>query len=307
MCFRTTAASSAKSATRAPPHRWPSPPARVARLSDRATTPSAWRIATATAALRTQHQLQQQHQCLLLFCALMLLLPSTATPSAAATAAASSRVNTFLFHRQQQQQLESQVNLTTSSTATGQQHEVKVLSSSTSPHHNHHARSIEGPYPWAPAPIRHWWAQHHRRSTTSTDNHKQQLQCLNRHRERLKAVMGLEASSSSPGSNFRHLHQAESWAQRVCSQATLEARVRLLLSESPCERHRVCQVLSPADLRGVESDERRVCMRRVEKWWKVFHAVEMAVLDFDKAFITSLDASQYSVMYDVKRCKVSIR
>ena len=179
-----------------------------------------------------------------------------------------------------------------------------------------------GPWPWAPAPIRHWWAQHHhkRSAPTSTSSsgsgksngngsgngngnggddadevgqqqhHEQNQQCL-RHLEYM------------PADSVLHFHQGKQFAEKLCNATSIDKRVKMLLSTSPCDLHKVCQVLSPQDLQEISS-EPLVCKEAVRRWWKKFHTINKAILDFEKIFTTSLDIDQYSVMFNVQRCKV---
>jgi hypothetical protein len=99
------------------------------------------------------------------------------------------------------------------------------------------------------------------------------------------------------------VHGGPAWARRVCSSSPLDARVKLLLAESPCRQHRVCQVLSPTDLQRVASDA--TCMEEVKtKWWKLFHRVDKILHEFELGFINKFDIDRYSVEFDVDQCKV---
>lgn len=189
----------------------------------------------------------------------------------------------------------------------------KTKQSSDSPYfsHFHSSSSLDyyngavsdgavGPWPWAPAPIRHWWAQHHKRSSSSSSesnpqrtkrNHVLLHQCL-RHLDYM------------PEDSVFHYSQGSTWLRQVCQADQIDKRVSLLLESSPCHLHRVCQVLSPHDLKGIASGDVNTCLRTVEQWWKKFHNISRALVEFDKIFTTSLDIDQYSVMFDVEECKV---
>ncbi len=157
------------------------------------------------------------------------------------------------------------------------------------------------PPPVSPWPIRHWWALHHNKR--SLPQQQQYPKCL--------PNSDLNSSSSSSHGGVQHsspalsVHGGPSWARRVCSASALDDRVRLLLSESPCRRHRVCQVLSPTDLQRVASDA--TCMEEVRhKWWKLFHKVDKILVDFEQAFTKKLDSDRYSVKFQVDQCRVRI-
>ncbi len=85
----------------------------------------------------------------------------------------------------------------------------------------------------------------------------------------------------------------------------MDSRVRELLRANPCPRHRVCQVLSPRDLKGVASGDARVCRRTVEGWWRRFHAIHKALVEFERVFTHKLDIGDFSVMHEVEQCQVS--
>lgn len=175
------------------------------------------------------------------------------------------------------------------------------------------APSVAGPWPWAPAPIRHWWAQHHKRSASSSSrvlsssavtsssppfvsSHQQpdthQQKCL----RYLQYV---------PEESVLRVKNGADWSNDVCSTYPLDKRVKKMLLASPCDQHRVCQVLSPQDLQQIASDK-ATCIRNVDSWWKKFHNISRALLDFDYVFTTSLDIDKYSVSHDinVEECKV---
>jgi len=190
-----------------------------------------------------------------------------------------------------------------------------------------------GPWPWAPAPIRHWWAQHRRQrpvapSTTFIPSERPPPMVRRVARQPQPPdppwppypPPATEQSQpkppvAAPQQCLRYLHQepppprllllrdGPSWARRACAEPALDARVRALLAASPCVAHRVCQVLSPADLRGIASDA-PTCIRAAEHWWRLFHVVSKALVEFDAIFTTSLDIHRFSVMYDVAECKV---
>ena len=172
----------------------------------------------------------------------------------------------------------------------------RVSAATTKPEEGYH-EEVKGPWPWAPAPIRHWWAEHHqKRSAVASDptsSSGNQPQCL---QNDPKAHHGRTFS----GLTWKGEHE---WAERVCSQPSLDERVKALLKESPCDQHRVCQVLSPSELRDIGSDSR--CRRAVkETWFKRFHAIHKILVDFEEVFVKKFDIDQYSVMHEVKQCKV---
>ena len=67
------------------------------------------------------------------------------------------------------------------------------------------------------------------------------------------------------------------------------------------------QVLSPLDLKGVASGDPRECALTVERWWRVFHAIRKALVEFELVFTNRLDIGVYSVMNVVEKCKVGKR
>lgn len=167
-----------------------------------------------------------------------------------------------------------------------------------------------GPWPWAPAPIRHWWATHHHQNNNNhqSQNHRSwwssRPEKRNAHKKEQECLRQLQ--QSLPADSVFRLRAGADWAKHVCAPRDLDERVRRLLRESPCEQHRVCQVLSPKDLQKIASDS-SACVKRVELWWRRFHAISRAILDFELVFTTSLDIDLYSIKYEVEQCKVRPR
>ncbi|XP_059082273.1 uncharacterized protein LOC131879840 [Tigriopus californicus] len=164
---------------------------------------------------------------------------------------------------------------------------------------------IPGPWPWAPAPIRHWWAQHHKRSaisslssTSSSSSYslssselQQNQQCLHNH-TKFQKIPALTIQGELP------------WAKRVCSASSLDDRVKLLLAESPCKQHKVCQVLSPTDLQRISSDA--TCLESVrDKWWELFRKINNILIDFEEIFSKKFAIERYSVIHAVEECKAA--
>lgn len=167
------------------------------------------------------------------------------------------------------------------------------------------AADIPGPWPWAPAPIRHWWAEHHRKRSAPNDSggggggvgygptHTTQQQCLQNDPR-------LQRGRQFSGLTWQGEH---AWAEEVCSAASLDRRVKLLLAQSPCDQHKVCQVLSPTDLWDLARDA--TCRDAVKtKWFKRFHHIHRILVDFEEVFLKKFDIDKYSVMHEVEQCKV---
>ena len=88
-----------------------------------------------------------------------------------------------------------------------------------------------GPWPWAPAPIRHWWATHqHRKSRSSSgsgdsdivDYHKDDHPhtCLNVTESRYQ----YHKDHHDPGYVFFKIKEAPGWARKICSHKGLHNR-----------------------------------------------------------------------------------
>ena len=93
------------------------------------------------------------------------------------------------------------------------------------------------------------------------------------------------------------------WEEAVCNATSLDRRVKLLLEQSPCDQHKVCQILSPTDLRDLASDA--TCRKVVrETWFEKFHRIHRILVDFEEVFLKKFDIDKYSVMHEVEQCKV---
>ncbi len=189
-----------------------------------------------------------------------------------------------------------------------------------------------GPWAWVPPqqspPIRHWWAtMHHKRSAQQQHS----LHPSNPHHAHGGGVLNPELPYRPPTNTRQqqqqqqpqqclrylshllpvesplHLHNGPDWVRRVCSRRDLDSRVRELLRANPCPQHQVCQVLSPRDLKGVASGDERECVETVERWWRTFHAIRKALVEFERIFTTRLDIGGFSVMHEVEQCKVRLK
>ncbi len=192
-----------------------------------------------------------------------------------------------------------------------------------------------GPWAWVQQspPIRHWWAavHHHKRSAQQQQQQQQPtLHPSNPHHVSGGGVLSPELpyrppvhrkeqqqqqpqqqhqclrylSHLLPLESPLHLHNGPSWVRRVCSRRDLDSRVRELLRANPCPQHQVCQVLSPRDLQGIASGDAAECAATVERWWRTFHAIRKALVEFERIFTTRFDIGDFSVMHEVDQCKV---
>jgi hypothetical protein len=96
------------------------------------------------------------------------------------------------------------------------------------------------------------------------------------------------------------------WEERVCSTSnSLDERVKVLLEALPCPQHRLCQILSPQDLRELARPDR--CRQVVrDKWKKLFHKLYLVIRDFSEVFQQKFDIGDYSAaIHENQRCKVS--
>lgn len=157
-------------------------------------------------------------------------------------------------------------------------------------------------------PIRHWWmaVYHH---------HGDQ------HSSRVKRLLTEDAGSNSTA-NFRQCLQEDllnpmaeldilsvkgepEWEDRVCATTTLDQRVHVLLEALPCPQHRVCQILSPQDLRELARPDQ--CRQVARNLWKTkFHKLYLMIRDFSDVLQQKFDIGEYSSVNEHHQhwCKV---
>jgi hypothetical protein len=166
---------------------------------------------------------------------------------------------------------------------------------------------VAGPWPWAPPSIRHWWQQQQqkqqKRSTSEQQHHSG------------SSISAAESSSPLPshclqrGKGIERIHAltingSKEYSEQVCNARTLDQRVRVLLEASPCKQHRLCQVLSPEDLRSIASDFHACKHTVLHKWWVRFKHIEDILVDFDDVLSEKFSIGGFSVVYDVEQCRV---
>ena len=99
------------------------------------------------------------------------------------------------------------------------------------------------------------------------------------------------------------LHGATEWVDRVCSANQLDQRVmELLTALEYCPRHKVCQILSPDELRRLSDDNS--CRQEAERLWSRFHKIFLVNRDFSDVFQEKFDTANYSVSFNSSHCQV---
>lgn len=158
-------------------------------------------------------------------------------------------------------------------------------------------------------PIRHWWmAVYHHHG----DQHSSRVKRL---------LIEDEGEAGNTTANFRQCLQEDllnpmaediltvkgepEWEDRVCATTTLDQRVHVLLEALPCPQHRVCQILSPQDLRELARPDQ--CRQVARNLWKTkFHRLYLMIRDFSDVLQQKFDIGEYSSVNEQhqQRCKV---
>jgi hypothetical protein len=96
------------------------------------------------------------------------------------------------------------------------------------------------------------------------------------------------------------------WLNRVCSAGTLDRRVKELLSALlSCPQHRVCQILSPEELRNLSDNT--LCRQQASKLFLRFKDIFLVIRDFSDVFQEKFDTADYSVIFNSNQCQVRLR
>ena len=98
---------------------------------------------------------------------------------------------------------------------------------------------------------------------------------------------------------------ASEWLNRVCSANQLDQRVKELLNALiSCPQHKVCQFLSPEELRNLGDD--KTCRHEAGRLWKRFHQIFLVIRDFSDVFQEKFDTADYSVIFNSNQCQVRV-
>ena len=184
-------------------------------------------------------------------------------------------------------------------------------------------------------PVRHWWANlaHHDSNSYNHYHHHQK-----HNRRSASQTMTTSTSSSTQDSEFddyhsKNFHNSGSsplfecheqpqcpgiqnpemmtikgslrWIDRVCNASTLDRRVRELLTAIwLCPQHKVCQILSPEELRNLGGDD-HLCRYQASKLWQRFRNIFLVIRDFSDVFQEKFDTADYSVIFNSNQCQAS--
>ena len=176
-------------------------------------------------------------------------------------------------------------------------------------------------------PVRHWWANllhprhqvsHSKRSaqhpvepTSATAPHPPNSSLHNSSQHPLPTSGPLYECIDHrqwPGLHTPHImtpEGASEWLNRVCSANQLDQRVKELLNALiSCPQHKVCQVLSPEELRNLGDD--KTCRHEAGRLWKRFHQIFLVIRDFSDVFQEKFDTADYSVIFNSNQCQVRV-
>jgi len=173
-------------------------------------------------------------------------------------------------------------------------------------------------------PVRHWWANLARPHHQQVSHSKRSAPSSAMATLTTDYTTHVHNNSSQPLSNSGPLyecldhqwpgletpyimthHGAIEWMDRVCSANSLDQRVRELLSALwSCPQHRVCQILSPEELRNLSDN--KLCRHEASKLWTRFRNIFLVIRDFSDVFQEKFDTADYSVIFNSNQCQVGI-
>ena len=179
-------------------------------------------------------------------------------------------------------------------------------------------------------PVRHWWAnlahhtnhhreQHNKRSATSesTTTTTTTIKKMDFPDVHINNFDNFSSHGTSPLFECRDSQQwpglqtpdvmsfqgSMAWIDRVCTSSTLDRRVKELLTALwLCPQHKVCQILSPEELRNLSDDH--LCRQEASKLWHRFRNIFLVIRDFSDVFQEKFDTADYSVIFNSNQCQV---
>lgn len=102
------------------------------------------------------------------------------------------------------------------------------------------------------------------------------------------------------------MHGSMHWIDRVCNASTLDRRVKELLTAVwLCPQHKVCQILSPEELRNLGGNGHQ-CKHQASKLWHRFRNIFLVIRDFSDVFQEKFDTADYSVIFNSNQCQASL-